>query len=98
MFDKKRVLAFVFVVFIVFVMFLSSAFIISHAEHNCADEGCPICATLCVCEESLKTLALAVIAGILFFTRFSALCGAFFRTTRAFSVVTPVSLKVKRSN
>lgn len=95
--NHKRILAFIFAAFIVIVMFLSSAFIISHAEHDCVGGGCAICSTLCVCEESLRMMSFATIAGVLVSTKSSASCGAFFHAI-VFSYITLVSLKVKLSN
>ena len=92
---KKRIISLIVAVAVIFVMLYSALFIVSHAEHDCVGENCPICYQISVCENTLKNLSLAVCA-VAFAAAFTyTLC----RSISACADVTPsytlVSLKVK---
>ncbi len=38
---------------VIFVMLFSAIFVVSHTDHDCAGEDCPICACICLCENLL---------------------------------------------
>lgn len=76
----------------------SALVLITHAQHDCAGEDCPICAILSGCLRALRELFACVLAATL--TLLAAL-----RTPASFACVparavprTPVSLRVKLSN
>ena len=80
------------------VFSLSALFVVSHADHDCTGEDCPICQQIYLCTQTLKTLSIAVIAATVFFA-LAALLHITIRQTEAVCVPhTPVSLKVKLTN
>ncbi len=82
----------------VLVVLSSSAFILSHADHDCSGEDCPICEQLYACTQNLKNLAAALAAAAAVITLV-----VFLRTVLRYAQAdciqnTPVHLKVKLSN
>lgn len=60
--SKSRNRAISWIVLVVFslVIFCSSAFIITHTNHDCTGEDCSICMELAECHKTLHTLGTAV--------------------------------------
>ncbi|MCR5041737.1 MAG: hypothetical protein K6C36_06565 [Clostridia bacterium] len=92
---RKRSAA-VFLAALILAAVAAALIIVVHeADHDCTGEGCPICAAVAVCQNTLKTLsaALAVCASI----AASGCFAAYFNTVFDASLhkETPVSLKVK---
>ena len=95
---KKRIVAMLLAVTILFVVLCSAAFIAEEANHDCAGENCPICAQISVCQNMLKTFALAVCA-VAFAAAFTyTLRKHIFACTDMVPSYTLVSLKVKLTN
>ena len=92
---KKRIISLIVAVAVFFVMLYSALFIVSHAEHDCVGENCPICYQISVCQNALKNLSLAVSAAAFAAAFTYTLC----RSISACADVTPsytlISLKVK---
>ena len=53
---KKQAVALITAVMLLAVLILSLAFVVSHGEHDCTGEGCPICAEI---EATLAVVRLA---------------------------------------
>ena len=94
---KNRVLAVLLAAAVLFVMLSSACYIAIKSDHDCADEDCPICYQISVCENTLKSVCQAVLVAI-----FAAFIGIFMFALPAFTKkpahTTLVSLKVKLSN
>lgn len=96
---KKRRFAAAILASLVLVAAAASLFIVVHeADHDCVGEGCPVCAAVAVCHNTLKALAGALIAVSLVFA-----CFCFAASVLSFSRIatynqTPISLKVKLLN
>ncbi len=92
----KRRFAAAILAALILVAATASLFIVVHeADHDCIGEGCPICAVVTVCQNTLKTLsvALAVFAAIAASVCFTVIFITVFNAS--FHNETPVSLKVK---
>ncbi len=95
MLTKRRFAAAIRAALILVAVTASLFFIVHEADHDCIGEGCPICAVITVCQNTLKTLsaALAVFAAaaasVYFAVIFITVFNAFLHNE------TPVSLKVK---
>ena len=94
---KKRIAAFLAVT-ILLVLLFSAAFIATEADHDCAGENCPICAQIAVCQNILKTFALAVCIAAFPAVFSHVLCRGSFACADAIPRNTLVSLKVKLTN
>ena len=83
---------------ILFVVLCSAAFIAEEANHDCVGENCPICAQISVCQNMLKTFALAVCA-VAFAAAFTYILRKhILACTDKAPSYTLVSLKVKLTN
>ena len=95
MVTKRRFAAAILAAFILVAVAASLFIVVHEADHDCIGEGCPICAVVAVCQNTLKTLfrALAVFAAIAVSVCFAVV----FITVFSASVhnETPISLKVK---
>lgn len=96
---KRTRLAAILLTAVVFVVMVASLFVVAHeTNHDCAGEGCGICAILTICRRALKALsdALAILAVIAALVS----CAVFLTTARTatFHAETPISLKVKLLN
>ena len=92
---KNRIIAILLAVMVLFVMLYSALFIVSHAEHDCVGENCPICYQISVCQNALKNLSLAVSA-VAFAAAFTyTLCRSISACAAVIPSYTLVSLKVK---
>lgn len=56
MHKKYSILALIILICIVTTLFLSVAFVISHANHHCIGEDCPICAAINNCIHFMNNL------------------------------------------
>ena len=62
--NVKRICSLIIVVYFICVMALSVSYTISHTNHHCTGEDCPICHSIHMAEEVLKTIGagIAVVA------------------------------------
>ena len=95
----KRRFAAAILAALILVAVTASLFVVAHeADHDCIGEGCPVCAFIAVCQNTLETLseALGVFAAIAAPVCFVAV---FFTPLKAVLYKgTPVLLKVKLLN
>ena len=95
----KRRFAAAILAALILVAVTASLFIVVHeADHDCIGEGCPVCAVVAVCRNTLKTLsgALAVFAAIAASVCFAVILITGFNAS--LHNETPISLKVKLLN
>lgn len=96
--QRRRILASAVCLIFIALIFLSAAFIIYEADHDCTGDNCPICACIQSAGQTLKLLGSAAAASQLF----SA--GAFLTLvvlSLSLSVLTsstPVSQKIRMNN
>ena len=92
----KRGYALLLCISLILVLFVSSAFLIQEADHDCCGEDCPICETIAVNIQLIRTLGLALLipAAILFLRRGQAVRCRHDRHIRFFTG-TLVSWKVR---
>ena len=97
---KKRncITAAVLAVLFALTILTSSVFIISHADHDCTGEDCPICEQVYACAQSLKNLVAAVAAMMVMLAFRFAAQAVMEQAKYAYIPHTPVNLKVKLSN
>ena len=96
--EIRRVLACIMAVMVFFVVLFSAFFIVSHADHDCTGEDCPICACMQQCENILHGVggdSMFVSIGILPIVLFTASLFVF-----CYFVIsdTPVSAKVRMNH
>ena len=94
---NRKFIAFV-AILLAFAMLFSAFYIILEADHDCDGEDCAICAQICLCENILRQLALALLVLALAhsFRRVLVLTAA--QAFNTGSQTTLVTLKVKLSN
>ena len=56
---SKKILALLTAVMVAVLLLLSGFFIITHTEHDCIGEDCPVCAQLETCENGMRLLTQA---------------------------------------
>ena len=60
--DKKHLVSFLLAICVTIVMLFSVLYIAAESNHDCANDSCPICYQINVCEHTLKTLSTVVTA------------------------------------
>lgn len=92
---KKRILSILLCIALVAALVLSSAFIISHAHHDCSGEHCPICVQLHIAEQILNGFKAVFIVYAIFsaFYNIFYIANIFCKRDRA-RLLTLVDLKV----
>jgi hypothetical protein len=99
--SKSRNRAISWIVLVVFslVIFCSSAFIITHTNHDCTGEDCSVCMELAKCHKTLNALGTAVTGGLHLSVMMFALAVAIKHFTKTRSDhTTLISLKVELLN
>lgn len=100
--DKLRIIALVFLACFLIVSILSSAFILTHADHehdhNGVDGSCATCAQLQSAENSLKQFSTALTGALFATAGLYAAIGMFKAITIQISFSTPVTLKIRMNN
>ena len=95
----KRFSALVLAAIALLVLVTSSAFLVHHADHDCAGEDCPICEQMALCAQNLMKTAAAPEAEAAVSANAFALCLALLCALMAVPAThNPVLLKVKLSN
>lgn len=93
----KRALSFVTAFFVTAVLLLSSLFIVTHTNHDCSGEDCPVCAELEACAATIRLITEAVGMGAVVI--FAYIANQKFLTTyltgRNLRPVSLVSLKIR---
>jgi cell division protein FtsL len=98
-YNSKRFIAMLILICIVVTALLSISFIISHSNHDCIGESCPVCARINYCISILNNIAgLNLIFCLLFACSMSLTYTQ--SSVRHFSRKenTPVGLKVQMNN
>lgn len=96
--EKKRIISFTLAVCVTIVMLFSMFYIAAESNHDCADECCPICYQISLCEHTLKTLSTALIVAVVMFAALYMGCICMPICPKQNLLVTLVTLKVKLSN
>ena len=95
---RNRIAALLFAVTILVIMLYSAFFVAVEADHDCVGEGCPICYQVDACQNTLKSLSLAVCVTAVAVAFTYTLCRCISLCTDNAQRDTLVSLKVKLSN
>ena len=53
--NRIKILAFIMASLMLFVIMLSSAYLAGHSDHECADEECPVCECIRLCESIIHS-------------------------------------------
>ena len=93
--NRNRIMAILLSVIVFLAMLCSSFYIAEEANHDCIGENCPICDQIRVCQNSLKTLSLAVSAVMSGIVLTYLLCRCRSARSNPALIYTLVSLKVK---
>lgn len=96
--QQKRILALLLSIAVILFLLSSSAFIVTHADHDCVGENCPVCEQLYSCAQNLKNLSVSLLVAASTVALAFSLCGGMKWLTPVFALHTPVLLKVKLSN
>ena len=65
--EHKRIFAFVTAFLVTAVLLLSGFFIVTHIEHECTGEDCPVCAELQECAATIRLITEAAGTGAIVF-------------------------------
>ena len=95
---RNRIAALLLAVTILVIMLYSAFFVAVEADHDCVGEGCPICYQVDACQNTLKSLSLAVCVTAVAVAFTYILCRCISLCTDNAQRDTLVSLKVKLSN
>jgi len=96
--NKNRAVTLILAIAIGFTILFSFFCIAVQPDHDCIGEDCPVCTQISLCEDTVKSLELAVLKII------AAIISAYFCIIQINvpvpyrKQVTPVSMKVKLSN
>ncbi len=95
---QKRLAALLVAAAVLFIMLFSALYIAAEVHHDCTGEDCRVCTLICLCQNALKNLSLAICAAA-----FSAVLVSAFRKILSCSRFftwksSPVTLKVKLSD
>ncbi len=95
---KRGVLSALLAALLLLALIGSFALIVHEAEHDCSGEGCPVCAMIAICRDTLRRFTGAVVLGaaVVWLISFFALGVCI--SARERCVKTPVFLKVKLLN
>ena len=93
---RNRIAALLLAVTILVIMLYSAFFVAAEADHDCV--GCPICYQIDACQNTLKSLSLAVCVTAVAVAFTYTLCRCISLCTDNAQRDTLVSLKVKLSN
>ncbi len=92
---RIRVLAIIMAFLMLAVIMISSAYLALHSDHDCAEEDCPICECMRICESLIRSAG----CDIVFNTAAFVLPVIFFiyvlSVIRSFAWDTPVTMKVR---
>ncbi|MBP7186251.1 MAG: hypothetical protein KBA55_05700 [Ruminococcus sp.] len=96
---EKRTVSWIVLVVFSLVILCSSAFIITHTNHECTGKDCSVCIVLAQCHKTLHTLGTAV-AGALQLTLMLCIAAVLIRIISYFHSehTTLISLKVELLN
>ena len=78
---------------------LFSVIYISHAiNHNCSGEDCPICETVAICEQTLRTIGSSLISAIIEVLALPKVATVLETSLCCMAVVSLISQKVRMNN
>lgn len=95
---KKRIGALVLAAIVLFVLLGGFLFVLEHANHECADSECPVCAQMQLCMRAFQTISRMVTAVTIAFLCKVSIRSSFARSESVSAHWTLVSLKVKLSS
>ena len=79
---RNRIAALLLAVTILVIMLYSAVFVAAEADHDCVGEGCPICYQIDACQNTLKSLSLAVCVKQPLLLRLHIFCAGVFLSAR----------------
>ena len=97
--DRKHVRALLLCAGFILVLFVSSAFLIHEADHDCCGEDCPICRTIAMTTALMRAFLMIAAVWLLSFAMAAATSAHSVSDTARFGVSdTPVSRKIRMNN
>lgn len=97
--EHKRIFAFVTAFLVTAVLLLSGFFIVTHIEHECTGEDCPVCAELQECAATIRLITEAAGTGaIVIFAYIITQFLSSYQTGLYLCPVSLVSLKIRLDN
>jgi hypothetical protein len=97
--DRKHVRALLLCAGFILVLFVSSAFLIHEADHDCCGEDCPICRTIAMTTALMRAFLMIAAVWLLSFAMAAATSARNGSDTARFGVSdTPVSRKIRMNN
>ena len=93
--NRIRILAFIMASLMLFVIMLSSAYLAEHSDHECADEDCPICECIRLCESIIHSAGSDMVFTAAEFFLLVVLFLYFPIAISSFASDTPVTRKVR---
>ncbi|SFD03861.1 hypothetical protein [Butyrivibrio sp. YAB3001] len=94
----NRALAGIMVVMVLFVVLFSAIFIVSHVDHDCTGENCPICACIQQCENILHGAGGSTLFAVVAFVPVFLIFGSYIISYCIVFSDTLVSAKVRMNN
>ena len=96
----KRIFAFLTAFLVAAVLLLSGLFIVTHAEHECTGEDCPVCAELQECAATIRLITEAAGTGaiVIFAYIITQKLLSSYQTGLYLCPVSLVSLKIRLDN
>ena len=97
--DRKQVRALLLCAGFILVLFVSSAFLIHEADHDCCGEDCPICRTIAMTTALMRAFFMIAAVWLLSSASAAAVSARNGSDTARFGVSdTPVSRKIRMNN
>ena len=97
---QKRICAFLAAFLVTAVLLLSGFFIVTHTEHDCTGEDCPVCAELHACAATIRLITEAAGTGavVIFTYMITQKLLLSYQSGRSLCPVSLVSLKILLDN
>ncbi len=92
---RIKVLAFIMAFLMLAVIMLSSAYLAIHSNHECAEEDCPICECLRICESLIRSAGNNIVFNTAVFVLPVILFPFVLSIIRSYAWDTPVTMKVR---
>lgn len=96
--SKKKMLVTIICICFIVISFLTTTFIVTHAEHDCTGNDCHTCAQIHIAENLLKQLGMLVAVFAFILAGSFADINIIQMTSSHIYHTTPITLKVRMNN